>query len=78
SNAQHSRTNNSVLNLSNPNLHMWLTEQSNNVFASRVTFESINVKELYKTNKDLSTESSLTTLQTNDNEVKHKYICQHV
>ena len=74
SNVQHGRTNNSALNLPDPNLCIWSTEQSNNATVSKVLLELINIKELYKMNKNLSTESSI--IQTNDNESKCKYICQ--
>ncbi|RIB20932.1 hypothetical protein C2G38_2034799 [Gigaspora rosea] len=71
SDMQHSRANNSALSLPDPNLHMQSIEKLDNTFASRVPFEPINAN----TNKDFLTESSTTTIKSNNNEVKRKYIC---
>ncbi|CAG8763628.1 9342_t:CDS:1, partial [Cetraspora pellucida] len=73
SNVQYNRTNNSALNLPDPNLCIQSTEQSNNATILKVSLKLINVKELYKTNKDFLTKSLI--IQTNDNESKCKYIC---
>ncbi|KAF0444848.1 protein far1-related sequence 5-like [Gigaspora margarita] len=74
SDMQHSRANNSTMSLPDPNLRMRSIEKLDNTFASRVPFEPINANELYKTNKNFSTESSTPAIKSNNNEVKHKYI----
>ncbi|CAG8855280.1 17366_t:CDS:1, partial [Gigaspora margarita] len=66
SDMQHSRANNSTISLPDPNLCMQSIEKLDNTFASRVLFEPINANELYKTNKDFSTESSIPAIKSNN------------
>ncbi|CAG8737324.1 4796_t:CDS:2, partial [Gigaspora rosea] len=65
------RTNNSALNLPDPNLYKESTQHLDNTPALRVSFQSLNINESNNTNKSFSTDSL-----ANSSDIKCKYVCQ--
>ncbi|RIB31008.1 hypothetical protein C2G38_2026405 [Gigaspora rosea] len=70
-NLHYSRTNNSALNLPDPNLYKESTRHLDNTPALRVPFQSLNINESNNTNKSFSTD-----FLANSSDVKYKYVCQ--